>query len=236
MASSEARVWRMATATMVEPTVTAGRIRKRRFPRRVLGERHETRGGQPAQGDGEQQHQQGRQVEVWDGEQQHRDAGDGRVRPAAGPDGGQDPRRDPDDGRQQQRRDTELDGDRQAVGDRRADRLAGQPRLAQVAADEAGDPVHVLLPQRLVQAEIAAQRGPLGLRRLGPEDRGARVTRQQAQQDEQGERDHEQDRDQVQAAAYDIGQHGATASGAPLATVGLSAAAGQPRRAAGARS
>ena len=79
------------------------------------------------------------------------------------------------------------------------DRLAAQRRRAEVAAQDAADPVEVLHDERPVEAELLADGGDLLRRRLRAADDLGQVARQQAQQQEDDDaRDEDGEQQQAQ--------------------------------------
>ena len=76
----------------------------------------------------------------------------------------------------------EVDGER--LGDDGRRRLVRRVGLAQVALEDVADPDEVLLPQRLVEAQLAVDRGDVLRRGVGPEDGVGGVAREQVDQEE----------------------------------------------------
>lgn len=146
---------------------------------------------EPAQGEGEIPDQ-----EDTDDEARDRAADDGQdldqpVDPAA-----LDRRGDAEDGGQdrgEHNRDDDHDkGDGQSAGDRREDRLVGEPGLTELTADGVEQPVGQAVDQWLVQAQFSCLTGDVRLRGLVPHDVACDVAAAGEQQDKGEARDGEE--------------------------------------------
>ena len=80
-------------------------------------------------------------------------------------------------------------------------------RLAQVAVEHVAEPDEVLLPERLVEAELRVQRGPVLRRGVGPEDGDGGVAGQQVDQEEGRDRDEDDDDDEEHDSLGDVTAH-----------------------------
>ena len=89
-------------------------------------------------------------------------------------------------------------------------RLVRRVGLAQVALEDVADPDEVLLPQRLVQAELAVERGHVLRRGVGPEDGVGGVAREEVDQEEGGDRHEDDDDDEQHQPLGDVTGHGAS--------------------------
>jgi hypothetical protein len=148
---------------------------------------------QPAQVDAEQQDEQdageeGRQRKADEGQR----AGDA-VEPAVGLDGGQHAHRQRHQDGQHLRRADHRQRDRDALADQLVDVDAADEAEAPVALEHAGQPAQVALPDRIVQAELRAQRhAHLGWHVGVGGQFLERVTRRQRQHGEQHDADAQQ--------------------------------------------
>ncbi len=80
-------------------------------------------------------------------------------------------------------------------------------RAAEIALEDAADPVQILDVERPVEAELGAQAREIFLRGLRSEHHLRRVSRREVQDEEHDQRDAQQDRPQVQEPAQKITAH-----------------------------
>jgi hypothetical protein len=121
--------------------------------------------------------------------------------------GGVASERDADPGREDHRRDRQLDRRREADEELAQDGLVVDDARAEVAAKDVGQIVQVLLPERVVEAQVFAhRRDALGGRMLAQDRRGG-IPGQEMDEGEQDDRQPEQDRDHTEQSSDDEAEH-----------------------------
>ncbi len=114
-----------------------------------------------------------------------------------------------------QRRQRQVDGVRQHRADVGQDRPAGHHRAAEVARQRSREEVHVLPPDRHVEAEFGVQRGDALRRRAVAQDGDRRIARHDADDQEHQRKDGKQRRDRRDQTADDVPRHGRPCAGHP---------------------
>ena len=171
------------------------------------GRQHREHAERPGQPDGEDQLEQVGQHEDRDDHPGQRGADREGVEPAAGALGGPVAERDAHHDGEDQRRDGQLEGGREALDERLQHGLAGARRAAEVALQQLRGVDQVLLEQRLVEAVLGVHRGDRLRGGLLAEQRPGRVAGQGPDPDEQQHDEPEQHRDHQQDAPDDESEH-----------------------------
>jgi len=129
------------------------------------------------------------------------------VPPAVHAHGGQDPARDPDGQREGHRDHREQQRVRQALEVQLEHRRAVVEGAAEVRAQEALDEHRVLHEERLVQAEVRADRVDVGLAGAGLDEQHGRIARE-PDEDEERRRQHDEREQRVADPSDDESLHG----------------------------
>ncbi len=186
---------------------------------KILPQRHVARGRQPAEGDGEEQYQHDPEPEIRRGDAEQRDAVDRPIRRAVAPHGREHAAGHADNHADGEAHHGELRGHRQLLEDEVGDRHLDAPGEAEIAVQQPPQPVAVLLPQRPVEQQLAADLGQHArvAALLAREDEG-RVAGHELLQAEHQQRDDEERGDDLAEAAKKKGRHGARAAAASSAS------------------
>src|SRR5579883_1769484 len=151
----------------------------------VLRERHITGGRQDAHAQRKEEDQQDGEEEGRNREDAEGEPGDGLVERRARAHGTENAERHADEEPAQFGDHHELDRHGKPVGDRMEHRLAGAVRGAEIAGQDAAEPMEILPPERQIEAEFLVQRRDILRRRLVAEHRDREIARQQ-RGDEEG--------------------------------------------------
>ncbi len=199
---------RESGAASPTPSVKAGSAVVRQRLYGVVPEGGVARRREPAGPERDREDQHDAEPEARQGHAHEGQSRDAAVQPRARVAGGQDAGRKGDRECDEERRQHELQGGGQEPANERERRLLADPGLAEVAAEQVADPQSVLDPQRAVEPEVRPERGQRRRRRLAPElDRG-RIARDEPHQREDDDRDHEQDRDELDQTRGEVAPHG----------------------------
>jgi hypothetical protein len=176
---------------------------------RIVEERRVDERRHPAEDAGREEQEQGRQPEAGDADpDQPRDAR-GIVARRVAADGGDHAERDADERGDEEGEDHQLERDRDGAPEDVAHGLRVAVRVAEVALDDAGGPVPVLLRVGPREAEVLAGLllHLLGGGHVGPEEHVDDVARHQAHHQEDDDRDPDDGRDREQEAAGSESEH-----------------------------